>query len=407
MAGGSAGGSMAGGSAGGATVAPLMVSIPNSRFLGIAQVAVGGPPFGTVIATVREPLDGGSSILEGWASNGSPTPSQSRVISWSSAYRVTAIASNISDTALAVRSSNGISIEAVLPLSNFGTAGFINLESFIGASDAGVSRLSMLPTGSTAPVLAFVQGSGPNGSARLYRTGSGSIAPLSYTPSNMGGIAWGDDVIDSPEPGSSASRILVTARCSETCAFGGTNVTSTGLAARFAWVSYPPAATALGMTSMHALLVGSFSTPIFSPNGPVRVASDGNNFVYFGGQAMSGELVVERRAATTGMRDGNLLSSIGALQLVDVKRASNGAAVLLLATYQTSNVSFPTVLPFTSSTQRNVVVIRIDAMLNVSSTPFNLPGDQQAVGFAGGGNGYLHIAINEGPNAVLWRIPEP
>ena len=64
-------------------------------------------------------------------------------------------------------------------------------------------------------------------------------------------------------------------------------------------------------------------------------------------------------------------------------------------------------LPYTAGNQRNVVVIRIDATLNVSSTAFNLPGDQRAVGFAGGGNGFLHIAINEGLNAVLWRIPEP
>lgn len=386
---------------------PVMAMLPNSRFIGISQVAVGGPPTGTVVATVREPLDGGLSVLEGWTSNGSAVPSQNRVVSWSSAYRVTAIASNIQDTAIAVRSSSGISIEAVSPLSNFGTAGFTNLETFVGASDAGVSRLSMLSAGSTAPVLVFIQGNGLNGSARLYRTGAGVIAPLSYAPANMGGIAWGDDVIDSLEPGARTSRILVTARCTDTCSFAGTNVTSTGLGARFAWVSYLPAGTALGSTTMHSLLLGSFSAPIFSSSSPVRVATDGNNFVYFSGQGAAGELLVERRAASNGMRDGNLLSSTGALQLVDVKRASNGAAVLLLATYQSSGVSFATVLPYTSSNQRNVVVIRIDDMLNMSSTAFNVPGDQQAVGFAGGGNGFLHIAINEGPNAVLWRIPEP
>lgn len=387
--------------------APIVVVVSNNRFIGITQVSAGGAPTAPVIATVREPIDGGISMLEGWSLMGG-TPSQSRLISWSSAYRVTAIASNITDTTIAVRASNSISVEGVLPMSNFGTNGFVTIETFDGGVDAGVSRLSMLPGGSTAPALAFVQGSGSNGSARLHRVSvsTGVSVSSSYFP-NSPGVAYGDDVIDSPEPGSSSSRLLVTARCTDACTFGGTTALGTGLVARFAWMLYPPAATALGPASMHSVLLGSFSAPIFSATDAVRVASDGNNFVYFGGQGAAGELLVERRAATTGMRDGNLLSSTGPLQLVDMKRAPSGAAVLLLATYQSSGVSFVTVLPHTAGNQRNLVIIKIDAMLNVSSSAFNLPGDQQAVGFAGGGPGFLFVAINEGPNAVLWRIPEP
>lgn len=399
----SAGGGMTAGGAGGGFMYPVMAVLPNSRFIGIAQVAIGGPPLGTAVATVREPLDGGFSILEGWTSNGSGTPAQSRQISWASAYRVTAIASNVSNTAIAARSSNGVSIEEVLPTSNFGTVGSTNLELYVGASDAGVSRLSMLPAGTTAPMLAFVQGGGV-GHVRLYRLSTGSFSTLNYTPGVMSAVASGDDLLDSPIPGSTSSRLLATVRCSGGCSFAGSSVTTTGMGARFAWMLYPPAANALGMTSMHAALVSGNSMPTFSPSEPVRAASDGNTFVYFAGLGFSDELVVERRDAVTGVRE-SLFTGTGTLRVVDLKRSPTGAAVLVLATYQSPS-SFAGDFPFTFSNQRNVVVIRIDSAANVSASSFDLPGDQQAVGFAGGGNGSLYIAINEGPNAVLWRIPD-
>ncbi len=401
-AGGAGGGSTAGGSAGGFTY-PVMAVIPNSRFIGIAQIAIGGPPFGAAVATVREPLDGGFSILEGWTSNGNATPAQSRTISWATAYRVTAIASNVSTTAIAVRSANGVSIEEVQPASNFGTVGSTNLEFYMAPNDAGVSRLSMLPAGTTAPMLAFVQGGGV-GHVRLYRLSTGSFSTLNYTPGAMSAVAFGDDLIDSPIPGSTSSRLLATARCPGSCSFAGSSVTTTGQGARFAWMLYPPAANALGTTSMHAALASSSSMSTFSPNEPVRAASDGNTFVYFAGLGFSDELVVERRDAVTGLRD-SLFTGMGTLRLVDLRRSPTGAAVLVLATYQSAS-SFAGTLPHSMGSQRNVVVIRIDSASSVSASSFDLPGDQQAVGFAGGGNGYLYIAINEGPNALLWRIPD-
>lgn len=401
-AGGSAGGMTAGG-AGGGFVYPVMAVIPNSRFIGIAQVAVGGPPSGVAVATVRERNDGGVSILEGWTSNGSATPAQNRTISWSTAYRVTGIASNTSNTAIAVRSSTAVSVEEVLPASNFGTIGFTNLEMSFGASDAGISRLSMLPVGTTAPMLAFVQGGGM-ANVRLYRLSTGSFSTLDYQPGTMGAVAFGDDLIDSPIPGSASSRFLVTVRCPGACSFAGSGVTTTGLGARFAWMLYPPAANALGMASTHAALLNLNVMPFFSANERVRAVSDGNTFVYFAGQATNDDLVIERRDAVTGLRD-MVFNSTGTLRLVDLRRSPTGAAVLVLATYQSSS-SFAGTFPFTAGNQRNVVVIRIDASANISALPFDVPGDQQAVGFAGGGNGFVYLAINDGPNAVLWRIPE-
>ncbi|MDP3238001.1 MAG: hypothetical protein Q8N26_34740, partial [Myxococcales bacterium] len=403
-AGGSAGGSTAGGSAGGSSAdggALVMVTLPNSRFIGIAQVAVGAAPTQTASATVREPIDGGSSILEGWAANGSATPSRTRLIPWMGGYRATAIASNTNQIAMAVQSSFGLSVE--LMDSSFVNAGFSSLET--GVTDAGISRLAMVP--GMSAVFAFVQGQAqgqgnPSGSARFFRAAPGTALSTAYSPMD-GGVAYGDDIIDASLP--NTPRLLLTSRCPHTCSFGGTAVTTTGLAGRFALMTYDPNTFSLPSVATHESV--EVARVPFARNEVLRAASDGSTFFYLAGQGSTGELTVERRSAASGMR-GNEWTSTGALRLVDIRRSPNGSAVVLLATYEAANVSFNmTTFPHTSGNQRNVVVIRIDAGGTVTSTAFNLPGDQQAVGFAGGGNSFLHIAINQGSDAVLWRIPEP
>ncbi len=275
--------------------------------------------------------------------------------------------------------------------------GFSTLE--IGVTDAGISRLAMVP-GMDA-VFAFVQGHGtPSGSARFLRAANQSSFSTAYSPMD-GGLAYGDDIINASLP--NTPRLLLTSRCPHTCSFGGTAVATTGLAARFALMTYDPNTFSLPLVATHAPVDGGFS-----PSEVLRAASDGNTFFYLAGQASNGELLVERRFATNGTLTNEMWRSTGPLRLVDIRRSPNGSAVVLLATYEAANVSFNmTTLPHTLENQRNVVVIRIDAGGTVTSTAFNLPGDQQAVGFAGGGNGFLHIAINQGNDAVLWRVPEP
>lgn len=114
--------------------------------------------------------------------------------------------------------------------------------------------------------------------------------------------------------------------------------------------------------------------------------------------------MVERRDATTNSRDV-LYTSSGAIKLADMTRAQSGSGVYLLVTAnQFATFAGATFNPDTTNTG-NVGVIRIDTM-SVSASYTNIPLDQQAVAFAKS-EGFLYVAVQEGTNAVLWKIPAP
>lgn len=133
-------------------------------------------------------------------------------------------------------------------------------------------------------------------------------------------------------------------------------------------------------------------------------ASEGNAAFTFFGRGGAGELVVERRDAATGSRAA-FNASTGAFTLSEVTQV--GALTFVLGSITNAVTIGGTLVPWTPTNGRNVVLIRV--AIGGALTPFtwDVPGDQVPVGLAAGNNGALYIALNEGPNAVLWRIPVP
>ncbi len=408
--GGTAGGGTAGGGTAGGTNVSVFATLNNTRFVGIAQVDISASGLAPIVATLAEPLDGGTSLLHGWANPLGGMASQTRSLPWSSAMQVHAIASNAAGTTvIAGRNGTSMSFEVVAPGTNFATTGAGVFESNMGPATSRVSRLTVVNT-SVAPIFAFIEGGTIQSTARLYRVASGTNSMLSVTTMTSGGLAYGDDVINSPLPPIVFdTRMLMVARCSESCTFTGMSSADIGLAARFGWFTIEP----LGMTAgtplnLTVLTSAASSTPVFNGNARTRVASDGNQALYFAGQGLSNELVIERRSANpqTGGREA-FFTSVGAVRLVDLKRSPSGQGVLVLAVYSQSGASFEgSSLPFTTGVGGNVVLLRLEAGLAPFVLPFDRPGDQQPVGFATAGSD-LVIAVNEGPNAVLWKLPTP
>lgn len=395
------GGGAAGGSAGG-LAAPAVAAFPNSKFIGLAQVAIVGAPQGVAVVTVREQQGTQASILEGWSFNGASTPVQSRSISWATDYRVQGIGSNQVVTYVAGRSSLSITAEEIssADLSRVGVA--TSLTALTAGSDAGVTRMNLLSS-NLAPVVVWV-GDGVSSTVhRMETQNASSVAALVSTPAQS--FTQGDDIIEAPT-GALPNRWLATSRCTGDCSLLTSTSFGTGTVGRLAWGPYSTTVAALNPPTLFTTITsGLGGAAVFDSGSPIRVATDGNTFIYLAGQGPFGTLVVERRDAVSGARD-MLYSSSAALRLVDITRAQNGVGVYLLVALTQAVTFAGTSFNPVSANQGNVAVIRIDAMTGVSANFFDIPLDQQPVAFARS-QGFLYIAVQEGTNAVLWKIPAP
>lgn len=346
------------------------------------------------VVTVREQQNMQESILEGWPFDGGVTPARTRSISWSGEYRVQGIASNQTSTYIAGRFSLGVNADQIdsTTLASMGSS--TNLALYLGSNDAGVTRMKALSP-STAPIFVWVSG---EGSTSLYRMQSQNLSTNDVGSPNP---VMGDDVIDLPMP----NTLLATARCTGSCTLLGITSVATGAVGRLIRAPYIANSSTVSAPTDFSPIVGPpGGVAVFDAASPIRVASDGNLFVYLAGQGPGGTLVVERRDATTNSRDV-LYTSSGAIKLADMTRAQSGSGVYLLVTAnQFATFAGATFNPDTTNTG-NVGVIRIDTM-SVSASYTNIPLDQQAVAFARS-QGFLYVAVQEGTNAVLWKIPAP
>lgn len=313
-------------------------------------------------------------------------------MSWSGEYRVQGIGSNQTSTYIAGRSPSGINAEELDPATLGRVGPVTNLASFMGSSDAGVTRVNVV-SASLGPALIWVS---QGGSATLHRMQTQSLSSLSM--SSPGLVTQGDDIIVA------TNRWLATSRCSDNCSFPGVTSSATGTVARLVSGSFDGNNSALGAPTEFSTILGQAGGPaVFDPGSPIRIATDGSGAFFLAGQDSSGRLVVQRRDLTTGA----LLveyASTGAIKLADMTRAQMGTAVYLLVTVgQVSSFSGAIFNPVAANLG-NVAVIRIDTIVNASF--FDIPLDQQAVAFTKS-QGFLYIAVQEGTNAVLWRTPAP
>lgn len=389
---------------------PALAVMPNSRFVAITSVGpfMTPPPLSSPsVVTVREPLAGGTSIVEGWKTDGGSTPVQSRSFSWATTLHVEAVAGNSTGfLAVGGRTTNTVAVEVMSP-TGFGTSGYTTLEPIDGGVPT-MTRLRALEVG-VAPAVAWVQGGGQPNLARLYRVAT----PVMLThvhAAGMLGQSFGDDLIESPlpRPMPTGPRLLMTARCNDICTFTGAFTSNYGLAHRYAWFPYDVGTPAMGTAvTYQAVLDPGGSAPVFFGGRQVRLAADNNLFVYLAGQSPSGELLIERRHAGMGTRDF-LFASTGVLTLADIITApSPDPAVLVLANYTDGGVAFGGGLPQNGSNLGNIVILKISAANGVIASSFDIPGDQQAVAFTYAGEGFLFVAVNQGSDAVLWRVPAP
>lgn len=338
------------------------------------------------------------SILEGWSFDGGTNPAATRSLSWSSEYRVQGIGSNQAVTYIAGRAANGINAEQVdsATLARVGT--MTNLTTFLASTDAGVSRVNVL-SNAVAPAFIWVS---EDGLATLYRMQTQNISFGAM--SSPGLIVQGDDVIEVPAAFGS-NRWLATSRCAGNCTFLGVTSSATG--------SYGRLLTGLSVSNTNGLsaptefstIEGTGGVSLFEPTSPIRVATDGNMSLYLAGQGPGGTLVVERRSLGTGAREV-LYTATGPLKLADMTRAQMGSGVYLLVTLSQPASFAGTIFNPTAANLGNVAVIRIDTATGASANFFDIPLDQQAVAFAKS-QGFLYVAVQEGPNAVLWKIPAP
>lgn len=403
---GGAGGGTAGGSSGG-PVYPALAIMPNSRFLGMTGLSSVAAPPAPVVVTLREPLDGGASILEGWTGDGGALPSQLRSMPWANNMRVQAVAGNALN-ALAISGLAGTNVNVehlTTTLSPIGAPTTLEVQL---SGTTTITRMTALPV-PDAPMVAFVHGGGSSGVARIYRVGT-TVSSVQLV-AGSGAQALGGDLIVSPLPRiyQPVNRMLVTARCTNGCTLGGIASSDFGLANRFGWMGFDASTSGLGPVSTHQVLLDqSGGGLMFSGADPVRAGSDEKNFVYFAGQSWTGQLVVDRRDAASGLSAAMPLVSAGVLRVVDVLPArGTPAGVLVLATYDTGGVVFGGPLPWGMGQAGNVAIFRVSETSQINGTMFAIPGDQRAVAFAHGPPGLLYIAVNEGPDAVLWRVPSP
>lgn len=376
--------------------------MPNSRFIGIAQVAVVGAPSDPAVVTVREDQSGTSSILEGWALNGASIPSRSRTIAWSTDYRVQAIGSNQAVTYLAGRSALSITAEQISATTLARIGPSTSLATLANDSDAGVTRLNVLSP-AIAPVFVWVAG-GTVATLHRMETQNTSVSALTSTAMSPG-VLRGDEVIDVPLA-MGDTRLFATSRCVDACSFLTISSAAMGPFARMLVSQYSPSQASISPPTLFQLIAQpSLGMPaVFDTASPIRAAFDGSTGVFLAGQAAFSTLVVERRDASSLMRT-NVFTSDAALRVVDIVRAQNGVGVYVLVNYSQPVTFGPAVLNYTNGHQGNVGIIRIDTV-GVSASVFDIPLDQQAVAFAKSG-AFLYVAVHEGSNAVLWKIPAP
>lgn len=382
----------------------VFTALPQRRFVSIAPV--GGPAGhpNPSFVTVSEPLDGGASFLDPWATDGGPLIT--RTVSWASEMRVNVVASGVNGTTgiggttPSETKHQFIDPASVAPFPNSG--GLRSLEIVFGRVVAACGVAS-----TTAPIV-YATELGPR-ETRLTRheVAPGSFGRQLFT-ANIGGSIVVDDLVASPTP-AGANGLFVVGRCDGVCTFASVpTLNSPRPVPVLAWTNYNPSTSGLEnapMNGLRALTDGS-QAPLFVPSAPLRLATDGSQSFYVGGQGLGGELVVHQFAITTAIPGAAVVETIGPLRLVDMTRGPAG--VLVLASLSDANVTFSNggVLPWTPANQRNVVLIRIDGSARTSVWTWDVPGDQAPVAFAQV-NGTVAIAINEGPNAVLWTLPYP
>lgn len=345
------------------------------------------------VVTVREQQNVQESILEGWPFDGGVTPARTRSLSWSGEYRVQGIASNQTSTYVAGRHALGVNAEQVDATTLERAGSVTNLAVYLGPNDAGVTRMKALSP-PTAPIFVWVSG---ESSTSLYRMETQNFSTNDVGSPNP---VMGDDVIDLPTP----NTLLATARCTGSCTMLGITSVATGSVGRLIRAPYiANASTVSAPTDFSPITGAPGGVPVFDSASPIRVASDGSLFVYLAGQGPGGTLVVERRDATTNTRDV-LYTSSGAIKLADMTRAQTGSGVYLLVTVSQLASFAGTIFNPVAANLGNVAVIRIDTIVNANF--FDIPLDQQAVAFTKS-QGFLYVAVQEGPNAVLWKIPAP
>ncbi|MDX2010272.1 MAG: hypothetical protein SFW67_08785 [Myxococcaceae bacterium] len=379
---------------------PLIIwTIPDRRFVGLARIDPTAPP--QRFATVSEPIDGGSSILETWgAADGGPLANR-RTTAWSSELRVQAIGGTGAITAVGGVAPAGLRLEFVNPANNFSAPSSVLLESAATGMPR-VSRIRGLFATTTSPIVVLTDRTERHiARVRRFDTVFTSFGMQLFSTA-MTGDAFGDDLVELPAQSSTTGRLLVTGRADGQPSYASLTGLSYGpITPRVAWSTFP-----LTSTGVNASPPGQFvdlvtsGAPTFT--GPVRAASDGNLFLWLGGQLTGGALRLERRAlGDLGLQPP--LDSTGPMVLVDLIRGPQGVFVLA---WVDRAVSFAgQAIPYTPGTGSNVVVIAM-LPLGTQVLTWNLPGDQRPVAFEHA-DGTLAILVNEGPMASFWRTPTP
>ena len=389
MAGGTSGGSsggssggVAGGSAGGASggsagpVYAQLARFQNSRFVGIAGVGLAGAP--SAVGTLR--TDGGSSLYESWASDGGIVDRVDAGLSTG-----LAIASNRTTRAIASRFGGAISATTYAPP--------LAVTNGVSLGVGEVRRLQVLE-GAPDRVAALTQDLNM-GVLQVLDPGYGT-APISGTALTL------DELIEVTDNG--PLRYLVTMRCLS-CQVG-TLVASNPTRAHY-WAAFESNGAG-GITPLwlSPTIPGGGTVTISSP---VRVARDGFTYLYLAGQQPGGSLAIERRFAADGGVASTptsmpLATSVAPLTFADMIRGPGGPNVLVLA--KAPNPTTFAGQPVGGASTNNIVVLAGSAN-GYSATTLDVSGDQNPVAFAHGGDGWLYIILNEGPDTVLWRVPVP
>lgn len=383
---------------------PPSISAPllNRKFIGIARVAgLGGYP-AQRFATLSEAADGGSSMLDTWATDAGFVLS-TRVVAWSDMH-VQAIGS-ATDGRMAiggVSGTNMLVLEYVEPTNFFAPS---NPKTLSAAGPAGrVVRIRGVNS-TAAPLMVLFDGVTANEARWQLPVLMGNTFGLQSFSSGLSGAVTADDLVSTPF-GGITNAVVVTGRCQGQCTFAGVMGSMTlRSVGHLGWTEYDPTTGAINAAaagSFRSLTSGAVSS--FNEASAIRAATDGNAFIYLAGQGSSGELVIQPWTHTSPAPQPSIIST-GPLTLVDFIRGPTG--VLLLARLNAAGVSFGGPgLPWTASNLGNVVVLRIDNTGALSARTWDLPGDQRPVAFEHA-EGQLAILVNEGPDALLWRVPTP
>ncbi|MBL8918283.1 MAG: hypothetical protein JNJ54_05445 [Myxococcaceae bacterium] len=408
--GGAAGGATAGGAAGGG---PLITDggllFPQSRFVAVATFEIPATSAVPSFATVREPLDGGVSVLEAWTPDLSR--SGSRSLAWAAELRAEQLASNQSGTtAIAGPGPTHFRAWIVSPTANFQTprpADQFTLESVAPGTRLVRMRVLMGTAEVTDPLITLFDGPQPY-EARLQRVAMSPGSPLLMS-SPMTGVSLGDDLAEYPN-----NSVGISGRCESSCTFGGLS-SSPGLVGpslRHGMAGFSVLLPNLGPVSSFMAVYETGPVAVFSATRPTRIAATATTF-FLAGQGSGDSLRVERRQLVGVARDG-LWTSSNPLRVVDVLQTVPDT-VLILGWHQSSNqINGPNGgvnVAYTGATLRNVVLIKLttSGMAPVVTT-WDVPGDQEPVAMAltrVGATEVLIIVGNQGPDAFLWRVPHP